>query len=146
MIEIKIPEVGESVQEALLAQWARQDGDSVRKDDVLLVIETEKVTFEISAPADGILKILVPEGQTVRIGTVVGQIDESAEKGRRKKPLCRKRLPRLPKRPENRRSGPPPNLLPRLARKRPPSRVAKKKPLPGRSSHHRCAPWPDKRV
>jgi len=80
MIEIKIPEVGESVQEALLAQWARQDGDSVRKDDVLLVIETEKVTLEISAPADGILKILVPEGQTVRIGTVVGQIDESAEK------------------------------------------------------------------
>ncbi len=80
MIEIKIPEVGESVQEALLAQWLKRDGESVRRDDVLLVIETDKVTLEISAPADGILKILVQEGETVRVGAVVGQIEETAEK------------------------------------------------------------------
>ena len=78
MIELKIPEVGESVQEALLAQWLKRDGESVRKDDVLFVIETDKVTLEISAPADGVLRILVPEGQTVKVGAVVGRIEETA--------------------------------------------------------------------
>ncbi len=78
MIDLKIPEVGESIQEALLAQWLKHDGETVRKDDILFVIETDKVTLEISAPADGVLKILVPEGQTVRVGAVVGQIDETA--------------------------------------------------------------------
>ena len=88
MIELKIPEVGESVQEAMIAQWLVRDGESVRKDDVLLVIETDKVTLEISAPADGILKILVPEGETVKVGAVVGRIEEAAEKkaGEAKKP------------------------------------------------------------
>jgi 2-oxoglutarate dehydrogenase E2 component (dihydrolipoamide succinyltransferase) len=80
MTELKIPEVGESVQEALLAQWLKREGETVRKDDVLFVIETDKVTLEISAPADGVLKILVPEGATVKIGTVVGQIEEAAGK------------------------------------------------------------------
>jgi 2-oxoglutarate dehydrogenase E2 component (dihydrolipoamide succinyltransferase) len=80
MIELKIPEVGESVQEALLAQWLTRDGEAVRKDDVLFVIETDKVTLEISAPADGVLRILVPEGQTVKVGAVVGHIEEAAEK------------------------------------------------------------------
>ena len=80
MIELKIPEVGESVQEALLAQWLKRDGESVRKDDILFVIETDKVTLEISAPADGVLRILVPEGQTVKVGAVVGRIEETAEK------------------------------------------------------------------
>ena len=82
MIELKIPEVGEAVQEALLAQWLKKDGESVRKDEVLFVIETDKVTLEISAPADGVLKILVPEGQTVKVGSVVGQIEETAAPGR----------------------------------------------------------------
>ncbi len=78
-IEIKVPEVGESVQEALLAEWYRQDGDTVRKGEVLFIIETDKVTLEVSAEADGILKILLPQGTTVRVGAVVGTIDtESA--------------------------------------------------------------------
>ena len=80
MIELRIPEVGESVQEAMLAQWLKKDGESVKKDEILLVIETEKVTLEISAPADGILKILVQEGETVRVGTVVAQIDQATRK------------------------------------------------------------------
>jgi 2-oxoglutarate dehydrogenase E2 component (dihydrolipoamide succinyltransferase) len=78
MTELKIPEVGESVQEALLAQWLKREGESVRKDDVLFVIETDKVTLEISAPADGVLKILVPEGTTVKIGAVVGHLEEAS--------------------------------------------------------------------
>ncbi|MEN6441620.1 MAG: 2-oxoglutarate dehydrogenase complex dihydrolipoyllysine-residue succinyltransferase [Syntrophobacter sp.] len=75
ILEVRVPEVGESVREALLAQWLRKDGERVRKDDILFVIETDKVTLEVSAPEDGVLKILVPENQTVSVGTVVGTLD-----------------------------------------------------------------------
>jgi 2-oxoglutarate dehydrogenase E2 component (dihydrolipoamide succinyltransferase) len=74
-IEIKIPSVGESVQEAVLVEWYKKDGDAVQKDDPLFVIETDKVTLEIVAEASGILKILTEEGRTVSIGAVVGSID-----------------------------------------------------------------------
>jgi 2-oxoglutarate dehydrogenase E2 component (dihydrolipoamide succinyltransferase) len=74
-LEIKIPEVGESVQEALLAQWYKKDGELVRKDEVLFVIETDKVTLEIAAEEDGVLHIEVPEGETVAVGALVGFLD-----------------------------------------------------------------------
>ena len=74
-IEIKIPSVGESVQEAVLAEWFKQDGDTVRKDEPLFVIETDKVTLEVVAEADGVLKIGVQAGETVAIGTVVGSLE-----------------------------------------------------------------------
>jgi 2-oxoglutarate dehydrogenase E2 component (dihydrolipoamide succinyltransferase) len=77
-IELKVPEVGESVQEALLAQWLKKDGEPVHKDEIVFVIETDKVTLDISAPADGILQILIGEGQTVAVGTVVGTIETAA--------------------------------------------------------------------
>jgi 2-oxoglutarate dehydrogenase E2 component (dihydrolipoamide succinyltransferase) len=73
-IEIKIPSVGESVQEAVLAEWFKQDGDTVRKDEPLFVIETDKVTLEVVAEADGVLSIQVAAGETVAIGTVVGSL------------------------------------------------------------------------
>ena len=73
-LEIKIPSVGESVQEAVLAEWFKQDGDAVQKDDPLFVIETDKVTLEVVAEADGVLTILVPAGETVSIGAVVGSL------------------------------------------------------------------------
>ncbi|CAB5089143.1 Dihydrolipoamide succinyltransferase component (E2) of 2-oxoglutarate dehydrogenase complex (EC [Olavius algarvensis associated proteobacterium Delta 3] len=75
LIEVKIPSVGESVTEAILAEWYKQDGDVVQKDDPLFVIETDKVTLEVVAEASGVLKITVPEGDTVPIGAVVGTID-----------------------------------------------------------------------
>jgi len=78
-MDVKIPEVGESVQEAVLAQWFKQDGEKVSKDEILFVIETDKVTLEIAAEADGILHIAVGEGETVAIGTVVATIEVSAE-------------------------------------------------------------------
>lgn len=74
-IEIKIPNVGESVQEAVLVEWYKKDGDTIQKDEPLFVVETDKVTLEIVAEASGTLKIRVPEGKTVAIGTVVGIID-----------------------------------------------------------------------
>lgn len=75
LIEIKVPSVGESVTEALLAQWFKSDGDPVKKDEPLFVIETDKVTLEVVAEADGMLKIKVAEGETVAIGAVVGTLD-----------------------------------------------------------------------
>lgn len=77
-IEIKIPSVGESVQEAVLAEWFKQNGDSVKKDEPLFVIETDKVTLEVAAEADGVLNILISEGETVTIGAVVGTIEPAA--------------------------------------------------------------------
>ncbi len=85
-IEIKIPSVGESVQEAVLAEWFKQDGDSVQKDEPLFVIETDKVTLEVTAETDGTLKILVPEGETVAIGAVVGTIESVAASEIKKEP------------------------------------------------------------
>ena len=77
-IEIKVPSVGESVTEALLAEWFKQDGDMIEKNEPLFVLETDKVTLEVEAETAGKLKILVPEGETVAIGTVVGEIDSEA--------------------------------------------------------------------
>jgi len=73
-IEIRIPAVGESVREAVLAQWLKNDGDAVKKEEPILVIETDKVTLEITAEADGILHILVLAGTTVPIGAIVGSL------------------------------------------------------------------------
>ncbi len=74
-IEIKVPSVGESITEAILAQWYKQNGDSVQKDEALFVIETDKVTLEVVAEASGILTRKAAEGDTVAIGAVVGFID-----------------------------------------------------------------------
>jgi 2-oxoglutarate dehydrogenase E2 component (dihydrolipoamide succinyltransferase) len=77
-MEIKIPEVGESVFEALVAHWAKENGAVVHRDEPLCELETDKITFDISAEADGVLTILIPEGETVKIGTVIGSINEQA--------------------------------------------------------------------
>ncbi len=75
-MEIKIPEVGESVREALLAKWFKKNGELVKKDEALCEIETDKITLDIQSDAAGILSILVAEGTTVAVGTVVGSIAE----------------------------------------------------------------------
>ena len=83
-IEITVPSVGESVSEAVLAQWFRQDGDHVSKDDPVFLIETDKVTLEVVAESDGVLRILVQEGETVPIGAVVGKIETEGKVEARK--------------------------------------------------------------
>ena len=76
-MEIKIPEVGESVREALLAKWFRKSGDVVKRDEPLCEIETDKITLDLNADAAGVLAISVPEGTTVPVGTTIGVIEES---------------------------------------------------------------------
>jgi len=77
-MDIRIPEVGESVREALLAKWFKKNGETVKKDEQLCEIETDKITLDIAADAAGILSIAVTEGTTVKIGTVIGSIAEQA--------------------------------------------------------------------
>lgn len=84
-IEIKIPSVGESVKEAVLVEWFKKSGDFVQKDEPLFLIETDKVTLEVAAEADGVLEIKVSEGETVLIGAVVGTIDTQAAAAKEKK-------------------------------------------------------------
>jgi 2-oxoglutarate dehydrogenase E2 component (dihydrolipoamide succinyltransferase) len=76
--EIKVPAVGESITEGTVSRWFRHDGDSVRAEEPLFELETDKATTEIRAPASGTLHITVPEGQTVKIGSVIGRIEEGA--------------------------------------------------------------------
>jgi 2-oxoglutarate dehydrogenase E2 component (dihydrolipoamide succinyltransferase) len=77
-MDIKIPEVGESVFEALVGKWLKQDGETVAKNEPLCEVETDKITFEINADTDGVLHISVAAGTTVKIGTVIGIITEGA--------------------------------------------------------------------
>jgi len=78
-MEIKIPEVGESVREALVAKWLKNDGDTVTKDEPLCEVETDKITLDLNAEVAGVLTILVVQGTTVPVGTVIGEIKEQAE-------------------------------------------------------------------
>ena len=78
-MEIKIPEVGESVREALLAKWFKSSGDLVSKDEALCEIETDKITLDIHADAAGTLTIQAAAGSTLPVGAVVGTITEQAE-------------------------------------------------------------------
>jgi len=77
-MDIKVPEVGESIVEAVIGQWLVADGASVEEDDILLELETDKVNLEVPAETSGVLEILVAEGETVEIGAVIGRIQEGA--------------------------------------------------------------------
>jgi 2-oxoglutarate dehydrogenase E2 component (dihydrolipoamide succinyltransferase) len=80
--DVKVPSVGESVTEALLVQWLKNDGDTVQTDEPLFVIETDKVTLEVTADTGGTLKIKVKEGETVAIGAVVAVIEAGGKTGK----------------------------------------------------------------
>ena len=78
-IDVKVPGVGESVQEGMIASWAKADGDIVAQDEVLCSLETDKATVEIVAQNSGKLKILVPAGKVVKVGDLIASIDESVK-------------------------------------------------------------------
>ena len=76
MIDVVMPQMGESIVEGTLTKWLKQPGERVERDEPLFEISTDKVDTEIPAPAAGVLgQILVPEGTTVSVNTVVGRID-----------------------------------------------------------------------
>lgn len=78
MIDVVMPQMGESIVEGTLTKWLKKAGERVERDELLFEISTDKVDTEIPSPAAGTLaEALVAEGQTVAINTVVGRIDES---------------------------------------------------------------------
>ncbi len=77
MTDILTPTLGESVTEATVARWAKKPGEAVKKDEVLVELETEKVSLEVSASADGVLQdVTVGEGDTVTPGQVLGHVSD----------------------------------------------------------------------
>jgi 2-oxoglutarate dehydrogenase E2 component (dihydrolipoamide succinyltransferase) len=74
-VAIKVPSVGESITEGTISRWLKKDGDFIRAEEPVFELETDKATTAVPAPASGTLHVGVPEGQTVQIGAVVGQID-----------------------------------------------------------------------
>ena len=80
MIEIKVPTVGESISEVTLIKWLKKDGDYVERDEVIAELESEKATFEVNAEQAGVLKTVGHEGDTLNIGQVLANIDETANR------------------------------------------------------------------
>lgn len=79
-IELKVPTLGESITEATVGAWTKRIGETVKQDEVLVSLETDKVAVEVSAPAAGVLAaISAKEGDTVVIGQVIGAIDETGK-------------------------------------------------------------------
>ncbi len=79
-MDIIMPKMGESVNEGTIIKWHKKAGEKVKRDEIIFEISTDKVDTEIPAPADGILEeILVNEGETVEVGTVVGRLKTSSE-------------------------------------------------------------------
>ncbi len=79
MADILTPALGESVTEATIGKWTKKAGDPVRKDEVLVELETDKVSLEVVSPADGVLaEIKAPDGETVTPGAVLGVVSEGA--------------------------------------------------------------------
>lgn len=78
-IELRVPEVGESITEVEIGEWLKSEGDRVSRDEAVVMIETDKVTVELPAPTNGVVtKILVQKGSTAAVGDVIGYMEEAS--------------------------------------------------------------------
>ncbi len=77
--DVKVPAVGESITEATIGSWMKQNGEAVKRNDVLMLLETDKASVEVVAEQDGVLQIKTQAGQTIPIGAVVAVIDSDAK-------------------------------------------------------------------
>ena len=79
MIPIKVPPLGESIVEATIAGWRKQEGDAVEQGETLVELETDKITVEVPAFKSGVLaRLFKKEGDVVRVDETLGELDESA--------------------------------------------------------------------
>ncbi|MBL0148992.1 MAG: 2-oxoglutarate dehydrogenase complex dihydrolipoyllysine-residue succinyltransferase [Ideonella sp.] len=82
IVEVKVPQLSESVSEATLLQWKKKPGDAVAMDEILIEVETDKVVLEVPAPAAGVMAELVqPDGSTVGSDQVIARIDTEGKAG-----------------------------------------------------------------
>src|SRR5881392_3747454 len=77
--QVKVPTVGESITEVTIANWLKKDGDTVKLDEVIAELESDKATFELTAQSAGVLKIVKQQGETVPIGEVICEINENGK-------------------------------------------------------------------
>jgi 2-oxoglutarate dehydrogenase E2 component (dihydrolipoamide succinyltransferase) len=92
LLPIRVPSVGESITSGVLGSWKKKNGDAVSSGEALFEIETDKVTSEVFAEADGTIEILVPEGTEVKVGQTVGNLHPGKAPSRKSTP------PEIPKR------------------------------------------------
>jgi len=86
-IELKIPAVGESITEVQISEWLKSEGDPVKQDETIAVIDSEKATLDLPAPQNGrLVKILHHAGETVAVGAVVAHL-EAADEANKSEPL-----------------------------------------------------------
>jgi pyruvate dehydrogenase E2 component (dihydrolipoamide acetyltransferase) len=79
MIELKIPKLGLTMEEAKLLSWQFKSGDEVKKDETIFIIETDKVTFEVPSPSDGLIHPVAQAGETYAVEYTVGYLAESRQ-------------------------------------------------------------------
>jgi 2-oxoglutarate dehydrogenase E2 component (dihydrolipoamide succinyltransferase) len=80
LVDVKVPQLSESVAEATLLQWKKKPGDAVALDEILIEVETDKVVLEVPAPAAGVLaEVVKPDGATVAAGELIARIDSAAK-------------------------------------------------------------------
>src|SRR5690348_12448987 len=79
-IELKIPEVGESITEVEIGGWLKAEGDTVRKDEPVVTLESEKATVDLPAPESGtIARVLKQKGQVAKVGEVIGYLEQTSQ-------------------------------------------------------------------
>jgi 2-oxoglutarate dehydrogenase E2 component (dihydrolipoamide succinyltransferase) len=92
-VELKVPSVGESISEVQIGDWLKSVGDTVSQDDIIVTLETDKVTVELPAPVSGtIAQILVKKGETAQVGDIVGYMEAGAV-GAKAAPAAEKAAP-----------------------------------------------------
>lgn len=96
-VDIKVPSAGESVSEAILARWLKNDGDFVKADEPVVELETDKATQEVPAPAAGKLRTSIAAGTTVAVGSTIGRIEEGAAAPAESKPAPALQTPTYPR-------------------------------------------------
>lgn len=86
-LQIKVPAVGESITEVTIANWLKKDGDTVQMDEVIAELESDKATFELTAPSAGVLKIVKAAGSTVPIGELIAEVASNGQATETKSPV-----------------------------------------------------------
>src|SRR2546421_2788836 len=82
LVEIQMPQMGESVTEGTILEWHVSEGDSVEEGDTVVEVSTDKVDAEVPAPASGVVaKILAGEDETVQVGQALAQLDPNGSAG-----------------------------------------------------------------
>jgi 2-oxoglutarate dehydrogenase E2 component (dihydrolipoamide succinyltransferase) len=131
--QVEVPELGESVKQATLLKWHKNDGDSVQTDEPLCELETDKANVDIPSPGAGVLRRLKKEGETVNVGEAIAQIDGVAAAA--PAPAAKKSAPPAPApAPAKAAAAPPPSPAPTRKKEPPPAPAPAPAPAPVRTS------------